>query len=231
LLAEAGEPELAVRALEIGLARFEPGQVSFESEDLYSARYKLKAHGLTLPARELFPITLGEEALDLQWLTRARDALLEWDRAERLDPHAARVLLTAVAVRLHERRRGEEALAVLDRLEEHARETPGQRHLLIDLSRLLGREARARELEDELLARSSLDPERVAEVVARIEQTSGAESALAAGEKAAETTPTPELVEKLIALASELGRPEAAERFGKLRAECEAAAAELDAKW
>jgi hypothetical protein len=177
--------------------------------------------------RKVFPAERAE-ANDA-WLQRAADGVLAWHAAKRLTDDVARSALALLAQRLHERGDLERAKALTAPLER----LPGAaaRHLVLDFARRFGDEARARALEDELLAARALNPERAPEVIERVRQAEGAERALTLGAAAAEWTPHPALVDKLIEIATGLGRTADAAQLTRLREENLAAAAKLETTW
>jgi hypothetical protein len=228
IFAANGDAERAVKALETAVCGATPE--AFPGLDFVPVR--LSGRGMPgfigpSDARKLFP-QQRDPASDA-WVERATGAVLEWHAAKRLSDDAARLLMGHLALRLHEMGNKARALEFVGRLDG----LPGTsaRHVVIDLARLLGDEEKARAIEDELLAKKSLNAERVPEVVERVRQTQGAEKALELGAAAAEWTPHPKLVEGLIAMATTQGRTEDVARFTKLREDNLTAAKALGTVW
>ncbi|MCC7014412.1 MAG: hypothetical protein IT454_17765 [Planctomycetes bacterium] len=231
LLARSGDFERGVRALEIALCRFDASQVVVDPEDVYSLQWKLQPQSLgSNEVRELFPVQLGSGLDDARWIELVARAALRWHAEKRLQTQAAELLFSALAVRARALQL-DVASELVDRVAELGANPDSDQHLVLDLQRLVGREAQARAIEDDLLARQCINPQRLPELWDRVRPEVGPERTYELFAHAAEFAPHPEIVARLISTARELGRAEDVARLEQLREASLAAAKELEVEW
>ena len=224
IYAAAGEAERARSCLETALCTFPAG--SFPSEFGWSGADQPGSLQAMWLAR-LFPADASDFTDPEPVWTALGEGLLSWMEEKRY-PVERGVLPAALAVwRLAEAGERETAAALVRRLA--ALEIPGPRSWLrvLDAARSAGEEELARGVEEFLLARGALPAGRVPEVLERVWREAGPDLALALGEAARQSTPTPRVLEELARAAEARGDEAAARRLRKEAAESLAAWREL----
>lgn len=226
VFAAAGEFDHALRAVEIGIAKLDPAEVTQPEETWYREDPTRPASLYTDDLRRLLPVDGGEIPDAAEWFEMLSDALILWLDQERIREASAVQPLALAAQRLAEAGRAEAAARIVARLAKIEGLSPGNELWLIDALRAADRTDAATQRERALLAGARLHPERVPAVVAAIAEAEGPAAALEAAAPVAEVSRHPKLVETLIAAAEAAGDSEAAKLWRERGA---AAAAALEA--
>ena len=229
LFAHAGELDAALKALEVGLAKLDPDGVAQPEEIWYRVDPDLPGHLSDADLRRLFPLEISEMAQPLPWLTRAAGALEAWLAEERVAEHSTLRALSLIALRLDAAGDPQGARRLADRLAAREDLPNGLELWIVDVLRRLGEDERADARERDLLARGTLHPERVPEVLGRILEDQGPQAALEAVAPVAEDTRHPELLKLLVRAAEGARDDDARTRWSESLAAAQAAQAELDA--
>jgi hypothetical protein len=229
LLAQAGDFDRALRAVEVGICKLDVSQVTIDERLRFNAEY-------LLAARQIYgngyrDLVGGSDApLPQEWTKRLAEKLLEWGAAGRL----SRTTEVSLSALLSTRCLAANDLALANRLFariEQIAKSAHERLFVVDVARRLGDEACANAVEDELLADHRLHSARLADVVDRVAATQGAAAALAVGAAVTEYRAPKALLERLIAHATEAGDIEQAVRWQERLEESARAADQLDFDW
>lgn len=228
VFARSGDLAAAIRCAERAVCEFEDGEVQFDAQDRYSAEYLLRAPDVSAPELRRWSSRAASDFAS-GWSSALAAAVTQWDAAGRLNGNTRDALAIVVVdefVRSGLVAEGSRWLAEFGKVRPLS-----DRLVEIDLRRLLGEESRASEIEDGLLLTERLHPERIPEVVRRIEASGDPERALEVGTRAALYAPHPELLDQLITLARRLGRDASVAEFERRKASCVSAAKELKEDW
>lgn len=228
VFARSGDLESAIRCAERAVCGFGSGEIQFDARDMYSAEYLLRAPDVSAPELKRWSSRAASDFAP-GWAAALAAAVLRWDAAGRLNANTRDALAIVV---IDEFTRGGAVAQGTQWFAEFVKTRPSSDRLVeIDLRRMLGEESRACEIEDGLLLTERLHPERIPEVVRRIEASGDSERALEVGTRAALYAPHPELLDQLIALARRLGRDAAVAEFERRKADCATAAKDLKEEW
>ena len=228
LFAAAGEFDNALRAVEIGIARLDPAEVS-QPEESWFREDPTRPGALAIDdLRRLLPEVESAMPDAPAWFERLADALIAWVDEGRIEERGAVRPLALAAQRLAEAGRTAAAAAIVERLARFEDLGSTNELWLIDALRAAGRTDEARAREEQLLAGARLHAERVPAVVASIAEREGPAAAIAAAAPIAEVSRHPDLVAALIAAAESLGDAETAALWRERQAAAEAALVKLD---
>ncbi len=197
----AGEWENGLCALEIALCG--------RGDEVARSRPEQLASLLPEPGAAPEPAAAGYESV--------MQALESWLAAKRLSRRLAAELLCIVAVRLGQAGHASRGLEVLARAHDLAAPWAATCLWVSDAAHLLGDEDLAFRVERGLLEEMRLDVERIPATVRALAQREGNEAAIALGERAAEFTLHPDLLEFLIETAEHLGRNDRASHWRAVR--------------
>jgi len=226
LLARAGETEKAIRSLEQSLCILEPkpGVPPYLQYWFRSSRRLSHAD-----VRRLMPLHAEGWKDAKAWFLALADGLEAWGEAKRTDRSALVVPLSILMVRLHEQGAEERARALLPRLTAWAGERSSSLLWVADVQRVLGRSADADALERRLFDEGRLTPYRIPEVLARVQESEGAEAALDLGEPVAAWTRHEVVLDTLIDLSKAADDAVRAAWWTKIQQDTKAATAKLKA--
>lgn len=228
VFAAAGEFDNALRAVEIGIARLDPAEVS-QPEESWFREDPTRPGALAIDdLRRLLPEVESAMPGAPAWFERLADALIAWVDEGRIEERGAVRPLALAAQRLAEAGRTAAAAAIVERLARFEDLGSSNELWLIDALRAAGRTDEARAREEQLLAGARLHAERVPAVVASIAEREGPAAAIAAAAPIAEVSRHPDLVAVLIAAAESMGDAETAAIWRDRLAAAEAALAKLD---
>jgi hypothetical protein len=226
LFLACGDEDRALRALEIGTARFsaaevgnpdmfwmaEPGEPGMIPQDVLETVLPEAGEGLEDPGR---------------WFVRFAKSHMAWLEAGRLRDSFTVEALALCAVRMGEVGLGEEAMALALRLANleniHAR----ARLWVVDALRELGGDEAADRIEVQMLTDGELLTARVAGVVEGVLEREGPESALAIAAPTAAFSRPEALTGVLIRAATEAGDEDAVTRWTKAAEKTARAAEQL----
>ncbi len=155
----------------------------------------------------------------------------DWQKRRYIEEGTADRYRAVAFVRLVKAGKVEEARATIAPLTAKAAASNHAAHVAIDAARLLGDEAGARRLEDELLQSHRLYVTRICDVLKRVRTMDGDEATLARAEDIATTTLHPDLVALLIDLSDKLKKPDRLEHWKATKVAAEAAAKRLNMTW
>lgn len=230
LFLAAGEQDKALRALEVGIAKLDPKDITQPEERWYRQDPTRPGFLRTASLRKLLPVD-GEGIPEYeQWLLSFTASLEEWLEADRITADSTVQALCLAATRLAEAGRTEEAQALANRLAARSDLLPATELWVIDVLRASGQAEGATEREIELLKTGRLHPERVAGVAAEILETLGGVAAMEACASVADVMRHPEFIEVMIAAAKDAGNVEADALWTSRGEAARAAEAALEAK-
>lgn len=182
MYAEAGERERALRALEIGIAKLDPSEVTQPEERWFREDPTRPGRLRVDTLRRLFPPAGGELPEARAWFVEAASALSAWLEDDRLDAASSARGLALLSIRLTEVGATDEGLALaralLGRRDEGDGISAGNALWVIDALRVAGAGDEADAWERELLAEGQLQAERIADLVERILPEEGVDRAL-----------------------------------------------------
>jgi tetratricopeptide (TPR) repeat protein len=226
LLARAGEQDRALACLEVALCKLDaPAGL----EHPHYVTYFTSGGRISDPdLQKLFPKGFEGWKEPSGWLEQALGKVRAWHEADRVTDYYAFRLLSVLAMRLHEVGNEQAAGTAFEQAQELAQSGVSQLLWVIDIARLIGRTDYADATELQLLNEGRLHIERVPEVVSRIKKTEGPEAALALGEKAAEYTLHPDLLDLLASCAEEAGKPDRAQHWKTVKQAAEKAIVALE---
>jgi hypothetical protein len=224
LWAREGDHDRALACLEHGIAHIEP-RPDTPANAVWAFR---RSYVSSADLRAFFPSDTSGWADPEGWFRSGAERIRSWLDTNRVDAGRARVALAVLAVRLHRLGATEPARETLEDLAARAGDEPAILLYVADVARILGDEARAREIEMRLLRTGRLHVERVPEVLARLAE-SDPPGALALGEEVLAWTHHPELLTLLERTALALGSEARAEAFAAIAAADRKAEEELDA--
>lgn len=228
LFAAAGEFDNALRAVEVGIARLDPAEVTQPEETWYREDPTRPGVLSTADLRRLLPKPDDAMPDAPAWFERFADGMIAWVDDGRIEESAAVRPLALAAQRLAEAGKADAAAAVVDRLARFEELSSANELWLIDALRAAGRTDAARARERELLAGARLHPERIPAVVAGIVESDGPAAAIAAAAPVAEVSRHPDLISTLIAAAESANDSVTTELWRERKAAAEAARAKLD---
>ncbi|MEC7584908.1 MAG: hypothetical protein VYE77_11370 [Planctomycetota bacterium] len=227
LLARAGELEMAVRCLEVGLCKLPTEEVE--------AEYPFQLRAYEMPGalghedlRKMFPKDSSSWQDPAGWFEEAGNRLLTWMGEDRVDGGMAVRAICVIACRLHELGNLEASGRLLDGLAEVESARAADALWIVDAWRATGREAQAHELERKLLRQGRLLVARAVEVVQYAARQEGAQAALQLGVEAAKITQDEALLDLLAELAAEVGEADEAAMWNKRNEEAKAARRALE---
>ena len=214
LLARAGELEMAVRSLEVALCQLPTEGVEAEYPFqllVYEQPGQLSHEDL----RKMFPKDSSAWQDPSGWLRQAGERLVTWVAEKRVSVGMAVRAVSVIACRLAELGEPEAGVGLLERLAQADGIPAGDALWLADAWRAVGQDARAHELERQLLLGGRLLAARTAEVVEYAAAEEGPQTALKLGVEAAKVTQNEELLELLAALSEQLGKADEAAMWRK----------------
>jgi tetratricopeptide (TPR) repeat protein len=225
----AGEVENAVRAVEVGMAKLDPADVTQPTERWYRED-PLESAGLsTSDLRRLLPVD-GKGVEDpAKWFRRLRHALGAWLYDERIEPSQAVKPLALLAQRMTEIGLEEDAAEIIEELKSLGDLSPSSRLWVIDAVRLSGQGGYASIMERELLSVGRLHPERIADVLQFVLASDGAEAMLESAEPILETNRDERVIAFVIEAHTALGQDAAVEAWNAKLEAARAAAIALEA--
>ncbi|MEM7386143.1 MAG: hypothetical protein AAF514_14475, partial [Verrucomicrobiota bacterium] len=135
------------------------------------------------------------------WLLGVVERVLEWVREDRLPNEDAVRVLALAALRLQENGYAPAALETLDKLKEIARPLTNEGLWLADAARLCDRKVLALEIEKDLLEEGRLPLARIPDLLTGLAGENRVEEAVALGERAAEFTWRPDVLQAMVTLA------------------------------
>ena len=224
LYARGGELERALACLETAVCELDPALFPAEFRRFnWAERPGYLDHA---ELRRLFPApsTLEEEwPAAADWYRAAAAALEGWLAEDRVALDNTAQALALAALRLHQAGDTEGGRAILERLQERDDLSPARSLWVADAARELGASELADAVEARLFEERRLHVERVPELVARVLASEGPAAALALGERAAELTLHPDLLELLVEAAEAAGDAAATARWRATADEARAA--------
>lgn len=208
LFLAAGEQDKALRALEVGIAKLDPADVTQSEERWYRKDPTRFGFLRTDSLRKFLPVA-GEGVPNYgPWLMAFSGALEEWLEADRVSADSTVQALCLAATRLAEAGMIEEAQALSTKLAARAGLSPTTELWVIDVLRASGQAQAATDREVELLKSARLHPERVAETAREVLETLGGAACLEASAALGEVMRHPEFIDVMLAAAREAGNAE-----------------------
>ncbi|MEM9381578.1 MAG: hypothetical protein AAGB93_16605 [Planctomycetota bacterium] len=224
----AGERDHALQALEVGIASLDPETVTQPDETWYRTDPTTPGRLSTADLRRILPLRGGEIPDGAEWFSTFAATVSGWLEEERVEADGAVQALALAAVRLFEVGREEEGHALALDLADRDDVSPLHALWVIDALRATGSVADADERERSLLAEGRLHPERVPDVVARVLDAEGPETALVLATPTAEIQHHPRLMQLLVEAAEAVGDEPTAAKWRDTDAAARAAVQELE---
>ncbi len=229
LFLNAGEVDSALRAVEIGIAKLDPADVTQPTERWYRQNPEQSGSLATEDLRRLLPVN-GEGLDDPQaWFLSFEGALLEWVEEERIEVSAAARPLGLLVERFTQVGLEDEARALATRLAAFENLSPSSQLWAIDALRVAGDEAEASVRERALLMGGRLHPERVPDALRAIQAKDGSETMVAAAAKVMEYNRSEEVIALLIEAYTAMGDEAAVTLWTERQAVARAAEQALEA--
>jgi predicted Zn-dependent protease len=225
LFSRAGEIDAALRCLEIGLCRLDPGELPSDMRWWFSPEYPGSLGHAEV--RKLFPRETEDFPAAQEWYRAAAAALQVWLHEERVNEAPVLQALAVLCRRLAAGGDAETARDIAARLLLRDDLSATQLLWLVDAAREAGAEDLADSTERRLLDEGRLGVERVHEVVARAVEDEGPAAAVEIGAAAAEYTRHPELLAVLAEASAKLGDEGGAAAWREAKLASEAAAETL----
>ena len=201
----AGELESALRAVEVGIAKLDPADVTQPTERWYREDPQQSRALGTYDLRRLLPVNGDGLADPRAWFFSLQAALLQWVETERILPAAAAPPLALLVQRLTELGLEGEAGELAKRIGELEDLTPTTELWVIDALKTAGSEEQALAREIKLLEEGRLHPERIVDVLRALEAQGGPEAMLAAAEGVMEFNRDEAFIELLLEAYGLLG--------------------------
>jgi tetratricopeptide (TPR) repeat protein len=224
--ARGGDPEQAIRCLEIALCKLPKPSTS--SYPYYLADFDRTGFISDYEIAVMFPKG-PSNFVDLpSWLAIAAKNVSTWHAEKRLPNTEALPLLSVLAMRLHDLGQTEDAIKLLGPITAAAGTNANQHLFVVDVNRYLGKTAESSVLEMALFTQSRLNVERIPNLIAETIQRDGIEAGLALGEKACEMTLHPQMLAHLVAAAAQANDPAIQKRWDDLAADAKTARAKLN---
>jgi len=197
LLARAGRLDEAIRCLKVAYCKL-PLPEDGDIDPWFRDEWTTFGWGSYHDFRRLFPQDVDGWSDPGAWFARAATHIDQWTRDEIMEKGFAFEALAVLSIRLHEAGRKDEALKWFDRASELAGDESKRQLWLADTARRLGQEDRAGAIEHRLFKSGRLHPERIPQVIQRINDTQGAAAAAAVARETAEYCMHPALLRFLM---------------------------------
>lgn len=225
LLARRGDPERALRLVEISLLPSSPPPSALPHEIHYwNTQRSLHDDDL----RWLFPKDTSDFKDAGAWFEAAAARVRSLRKDDRLPKDLAFRLLCVLAIRLEAAGRHETAVRLIPDVEKLSRDHPEDALWVADVLRATGHEADAYAIERALFDEGRLHPERFPTVVGWVLENEGAAAARKIGEPLTTHSLHPELLGLLVRAARQDGDEAAAARWTELAERAAEATKKID---